>query len=91
MRATLINYFDVWGNEEEGYEVNNLCKEGELEFEGNEAPTDQQILDKLKEFGFIVESADLSDLEFEDLWPYIEFSEIREHNNLPLGRLEFED
>lgn len=24
---SLINYFDVWGNADDGYEVNNLCVE----------------------------------------------------------------
>ena len=24
---TLINYFDVWGNEEDGWDVNNCCVE----------------------------------------------------------------
>lgn len=25
MKYTLINYFDVWGNAKDGYEVNNQC------------------------------------------------------------------
>jgi len=26
-KYTLINYFDVWGNKKDGYEINNQCVE----------------------------------------------------------------
>ena len=43
---TLINYFDVWGNEEDGYEVNNQCIEVEDVVIADDA-TDQDIIDYL--------------------------------------------
>jgi len=51
---TLVNYFDVWGNQEDGYEVNNLCTEGEIELSDN--PTKEEIVSALIAFGFFNES-----------------------------------
>ena len=47
----LWNYFDVWGNEEDGWDVNDLCKERE----GLEIPErDDEIIDFLiNDVGFI--------------------------------------
>lgn len=88
-RAKLVNYFDVWGNEEDGFEINNLSNGGTLEFDTNEFPSKRQMLEALIDFGFIIEKATLKDIEFEDLWPFYEFSESK--NGYPLGRLEFEE
>jgi len=83
--ATLINYFDVWGNAEEGYEINNLCKEGELELREDFREAD--LLQELQDFGFIVEEATMKDITFE--WAGSEMIEIYEtKTNYPLGRVE---
>jgi hypothetical protein len=81
----LINYFDVWGNEEDGWEVNNLCTEGKLEL--TESPDNQEILTALIDFGFIREDVTLDKIEIAayDL-DFIEFFEAS--NQYPLGRLE---
>ena len=83
--AALINYFDVWGNAEEGYEINNLCKEGELELREDFREAD--LLQELQDFGFIVEEATMKDITFE--WAGSEMIEIYEtKTNYPLGRVE---
>lgn len=83
--ATLINYFDVWGNAEDGYEINNLCKEGELTL--NENFTDAELLQELQDIGFIVEEATMKDITFE--WAGSEMIEIYETEKwYPLGRVE---
>ncbi len=47
----LINYFDVWGNARDGWEINNQCEEAILEFD-KEWPSEQEVVAKLKEIGF---------------------------------------
>ena len=85
IKATLINYFDVWGNAEEGYEVNNLCKEGELTL--NENFTDEDLLQELKDIGFIIEEATMKDITF--YWVGPEMIELYETaKGYPLGRVE---
>lgn len=81
----LVNYFDVWGNEEDGWEVNNLCTEGTYESEGN---TDEAYLHMLiHEANFLLDTVTLDDIEFsQDSFEMIEFS--RKDNGKPLGRLE---
>jgi|GEM_PF-6099435 len=49
---SLVNYFDVWGNDEDGYEVNNIS------FYCNNIPisddtSQQDILDMLVKIGFL--------------------------------------
>lgn len=46
----LINYFDVYGSEKEGYEINNQCVEFDDWYIADDA-TDKEILD------FLVKSA----------------------------------
>jgi hypothetical protein len=85
VKYTLINYFDVWGNEGDGFEVNNLCKEGEIEL--TESPDDQEILTALIDFGFIREDVTLEQIDIAayDL-DFIEF--FQASNQYPIGRLE---
>ena len=47
---TLINYFDVWGNEEDGWEVNNAYEEFDIRITDN--MTDQDIISFLYEKEF---------------------------------------
>jgi hypothetical protein len=85
IKYRLINYFDVWGNEEDGWEVNNLCSEGELLL--SEDATSKDILAALIDFGFIKEEATLEQLDISAFdMDFIEFYEAR--NQCPLGRLE---
>ncbi len=49
---TLINYFDVWGNAEDGYEVNNQCVEAEDIVITDDA-TDEAIINYLQLAGYL--------------------------------------
>jgi len=53
--------YDVWGNAEDGYEVNDRNDQGEVEL--SDEPTDQQILDALIDMGILKSGTQLSDLE----------------------------
>ena len=48
----LINYFDVWGNEEDGFEVNNCCAEFD-DLIIAESAIDNDIIDYLYNIGFL--------------------------------------
>ena len=55
MKYELINYFDVWGNAEDGWEVNNQC----IEFRDlviTEDASDKDILNYLVDIGFLATS-----------------------------------
>ena len=76
----LVNYFDVWGNEEDGYDVNNLCVEFDDLCIIPEA-SDNDIIDYLYNIGFLnnndyakftVESFDADFIEIfasDDMYP----------------------
>ena len=52
---TLVNYFDVWGNEEDGWDVNDCCVEREhIPFRANFELS--EVLDWLVENKFLVTS-----------------------------------
>lgn len=63
---TLINYFDVWGNEVDGYEVNNQCVEAKDIVIADDA-TDKEVLNKLVEMGFL-NTSDMRRLVVENDW-----------------------
>ena len=52
---SLINYFDVWGNAKDGWEVNNLCTE-KTGITITDDATDKEILDYLVHVGFLATS-----------------------------------
>jgi hypothetical protein len=61
----LINYFDVWGNPEDGYEVNNQCIEFNDLWVADDA-TNDDILKYLQSIGFLKSSVTLDQLTFDD-------------------------
>lgn len=67
---TLINYFDVWGNAEDGYEVNNQCVEADDVVIVDDA-TDQDIIDFLFNNEYLTDD-DVSLYEIEDNGDFIE-------------------
>lgn len=73
MKWTLINYFDVWGNEVDGWEINNACSEFD-DLEIADDATDQDIIDYL----YNIEFFNTNDLEKFDVEYYGDFIEIRE-------------
>lgn len=80
----LINYFDVWGNAKDGYEVNNLCIEREDLIIDDDC-TDKEILIFLVGIGFLATS-DRRKVYLEDFGEFIQI--YARKGNYPLGRLE---
>jgi hypothetical protein len=77
---TVINYFDVWGNKTDGYEVNDqrtVLREVTSVSAENEA-----IFDLLKSHDLLVDSVKLSDLEFIDSCSFVDIYE--KSTGLPL-------
>jgi hypothetical protein len=86
----LVNYFDVWGNQKDGYEINNLCTEieGIVLVDGCQ---DTDLLKYLKSIGFFKKHVRLNMLSIEDyscMGDYIEISEKR--TGKPICRFERE-
>ena len=81
----LVNYTDVWGNEKDGYEVNNLCIERD-NLKIHEDCTEKDLLNNLVEIGFLITSdkrrvrVDMQD------WDMMEIYAVKGRE--PIGRLE---
>ena len=70
---TVINYFDVWGNQQDGYEVNDqrtVLREVVVPVADNGT-----ILDLLKSHDLLIDSCTLSDLEFEESCSFVDVQE----------------
>lgn len=77
----LIDYFDVWGNAEDGWEVQNQCiTKNELLI--SESATDEEILRMLADIHYLKSS---SVAKLEDHIDSIEIIAIQ--NDMPLGKL----
>ena len=86
-RFSLVNYFDVWGNEEDGWEVNNQC----VEFDDlwiSETCSIQDILDYLKTNGWLTTS-NQDEIEVDDMGEVIEI--MRKDDGCPLYSLRLEE
>lgn len=46
---TVRHCFDVWGNAEEGWDVNNICTLGEIKLDFDDNTTDEELLGKILE------------------------------------------
>lgn len=84
----LVDYFDVWGNED-GWQVNDLTSYYDTDetcLRISEDSTDEEIIDYLIQIGYLVpEAKGLVYLESQDN----EFIEvIKTEDDYPLGRLE---
>lgn len=53
---SLYDYFDVWGNPEDGYEVNNLCLLCDDLYIADDS-TESEIIDYLISEGFLLDTA----------------------------------
>lgn len=69
---SLINYFDVWGNEEDGWEVNNSAIEFDDLYLADDT-TDEELVDYLKSIGFLHRNAKVSDFDIYSDGEIIEF------------------
>ena len=81
----LINYFDVWGNAEDGYKVNNQCIEFDDLHITNDA-TNKDIFVYLQSIGFLNQSAKFEQVNFECLGERIEISQASD--NMPICALD---
>lgn len=70
---TLINYFDVWGNKKDGYEVNNQCIEKDDIVIADDA-TPKEICEYLVKIGML-KTSDMRRLEVVDWGNLIEINE----------------
>lgn len=86
-KYTLVNYFDVWGNEKEGYEINNLCNEVEGITITDDA-TEKDILKYLVQIGFLTTS-DRRKVRIDTTdWDMMEIYAVK--GNYPIGSLRRE-
>jgi hypothetical protein len=70
-----INTYDVWGNEIDGYDINDIFKYGEFDFDYTTAD-DEQILDFLKGHYFN-SSITLDDIDIDDDIDCIQISDAK--------------
>ena len=78
---TLINYFDVWSNKKEGFEVNNQCTEATDIVFINE-PDDKDLLKFLKSIQFFKKHVRLNMLTIRNDFDLIEIFEKRSDKSI---------
>ena len=79
----LINYFDVWGNAKDGWEINNQCYEAyDIHIEPD--ATDKEILNYLVLIGFL-STSDMRMVRIENWGDMVEIYAVKGHR--PLGAL----
>lgn len=85
----LVNYFDVWGNATDGWEVNDLCKEDKF-LENADEKSNEELIAWLRDIGFLTEYATMETVEVWNDGDMIEFSNTLEtdYPGYPLCRLE---
>lgn len=91
MKVYKIYSLDVWGNNKDGYEVNDLCFSG-LTIELPENFTDKQLIKAMKEVGFINTKCQFKSFDIvnsiETL--YIDYSTSKIHGR-PIAELRLVD
>lgn len=86
----VINYFDVWGNKKDGWEINNMCEEHDMRFTLHEDDfyNHTAILVHLKNVGFFKPRTRMTQLVFEDLHEFgVEV--YQKKDMMPVCRVEF--
>lgn len=90
MKYVVIDYYDVWYNDEEGYSVNDIAKT-DIEIEITDNDTDIDILHKLVNADYFDVST-LYDTDIQVIWYddyFIEIFHVDDNGELyPLCRLE---
>ena len=80
---TLTDYFDVWGNEDDGWTVNNSCPLY-CDLVISDEATDKEILTYLKATGYLT-TDDMRKVYLQDDGDMIEI--VQRKGDMPLGRL----
>lgn len=75
-----LQSLDIWGNEKEGYEVNNVMDEG-IFWESEEFPNFADIVKTLKRCGFLKKR-----FRFSSQYPY-DNMEVIEYKNCPICQI----
>lgn len=87
----IVDYFDVWGNPIDGWEVNNLTSYYDTEdtcLRIAEDATDEEIIDLLERIGYLTEEANRNEAVYLDSQDDMMIEIIAEEDDFPLGRLE---
>lgn len=84
----LINYFDVWGNKKDGWEINNMCEEHKGKLELHEDSTNEEIVKYLKNIGFLKSTARMNQIMFHDL-DNMGVEIYQKKDQQPICRIEF--
>ena len=80
----VIDYFDVWGNQEDGYGVNNLATVGEIEVQ--DYTDTRELVQAMVDMGFLIDEALRVKFDVMNDYYFIEF--FLAHNSRPFCRLE---
>ena len=87
-KLRLVDYTDVWGNEKQGWEVNNLCIEWDNVW--TSSLDDETLLEILKSTDFLQKHVTINQIDFE--WVGSDCCEILiRRNKYPLGRIDIID
>lgn len=81
-----VNYFDVWGNENDGWDVNDVSRH---KIEGSEPDTAADVLSILQANDLVHADVSLADVEIELDSYGAEI--IQKANGKPFGRIEWEN
>lgn len=90
----VVDYFDVWGNAEDGWQVNNLTSYYDTDetcLRISEDATDKEILEYLVQIGYLKtldESVKITDLVHLESYDNEMIEIVRTVDDFPLGRLE---
>lgn len=82
MKIEIVDYFDVWGNQEDGWEVNDVIVHRDIEVE-----TSESIFEKLIDMRLIPQDSEWEDYQIMD-WVY-GFELIDKQNDLPICAVYF--
>ena len=86
MELIFVNYWDVWGSESEGWEVNDVARHT---LKNSEAPdTEKDVLSILIDNDIVHSDTSLDDLDLEFSSFSVEITERK--TNRPFGRIEWE-
>ena len=87
-RLRLINYFDVWGNKKDGWDVNNACMEWDDVWTCD--LDDKTLLKILKNTDCLQKHVRINQINFEWVSPEVCEISVRK-SHYPLGMLEIID
>lgn len=86
MKLIFVNYWDVWGNEDDGWDVNDVMRHT---IKGSKPETDADVLSLLIANDLVHSDVTLGDLQIEIDGCGAEITETG--NNKPFGRIEWEN